>query len=108
MFATFLIGLREGLEAALVVGMLVAYVSRLGRRDVLPRLWAGVGVPVALAVTVIQKGFESLEKDLATHGSLTAGFVPYTDLTEADKRALVDDINTLAEPLSRLTGTILN
>ena len=69
---------------------------------------AATGADGTALVAKIQKGFESLEKDLATHGSLTAGFVPYTDLTEADKRALVDDINTLAEPLSRLTGTILN
>jgi high-affinity iron transporter len=50
--ATFLIGLREGLEAALVVGILAAYLSRLGRRDVLPRLWIGVGLAIVLAVGV--------------------------------------------------------
>ncbi|PRA83163.1 iron uptake transporter permease EfeU [Microbacterium sp. MYb66] len=52
MLATFLIGLREGLEAALVVGILVAYLRRLGRKDALPKLWAGVGLAIALAVAI--------------------------------------------------------
>lgn len=52
MLATFLIGLREGLEAALVVGILVAYLRRLGRGDALPRLWAGVGLAIALALGI--------------------------------------------------------
>lgn len=46
---SFLIGLREGLEAALIVGILVAYLIRRERRDVLPRLWWGVAAAITLA-----------------------------------------------------------
>lgn len=42
MVASFLIGLREGLEAALVVGILVAYLRKTGRSAAVPRLWIGV------------------------------------------------------------------
>ncbi|MBX6390002.1 MAG: FTR1 family protein [Frankia sp.] len=48
MLATFLIGLREGLEAALVVGILLAYVRKIGRDDVVARIWIGVGGAVLL------------------------------------------------------------
>jgi len=47
-----MIGIREGLEGALVIGILIAYVSKIGRRDVIPRLWVGVGLAVAVSLAV--------------------------------------------------------
>ena len=48
--ASYLIGLREGLEATLVVSILVAYLVKSGRRDRLVPLWAGVVAAVAASV----------------------------------------------------------
>ncbi|HWK92995.1 MAG TPA: iron uptake transporter permease EfeU [Luteimicrobium sp.] len=50
MLATFVIGLREGLEAALIVGILAAFLKRNGAS--LRPLWIGIGAAVILSVAV--------------------------------------------------------
>ncbi|MFJ6701267.1 MULTISPECIES: iron uptake transporter permease EfeU [unclassified Streptomyces] len=50
-FPSFLIGLREGLEAGLVVSILVATLVRADARSRLPQVWTGVLAAVALAMS---------------------------------------------------------
>ena len=52
LFSSALIGLREGLEAALVVSILVAFLVKTDRRDHLKWVWTGVGAALAICVAI--------------------------------------------------------
>ena len=82
---TFVIGLREGLEAALIVGIVAAFLGRRGRRDALRQMWIGVGIAVAICfviAVVLQLVSQSLpqrqQEGLETViGSLAVAMVTY-------------------------------
>lgn len=52
MLVPFLIMLREGIEAALIVGIIASYLKQTGRGQWMPAVWIGVFLAVALALLV--------------------------------------------------------
>jgi len=52
MIPTFVITLREGVEASLIVGIIAAFLVKEGRRDAMRQMWVGVAIAIALCVGV--------------------------------------------------------
>jgi high-affinity iron transporter len=60
---TFVIGLREGVEASLIVGIVAAFLQQQGRRDALRAMWAGV-VAALLICSAVAIGLQVLDQEL--------------------------------------------
>src|SRR3954463_6475043 len=52
MLPSFVIGLREGVEAALIVGIIAAFLRQEGRRDALRPMWLRGGLAALLFLAV--------------------------------------------------------
>lgn len=49
MLYSLLITLREGVEMALIVAIVLSYLAKTGRRSAFPRVWAGAGIAAAVS-----------------------------------------------------------
>jgi high-affinity iron transporter len=52
MIPTFVITLREGVEASLIIGIIAAFLVKEGRRDAMRQMWLGIGIAVVLCAGV--------------------------------------------------------
>src|SRR3954454_1306365 len=52
MLPSFVIGLREGVEAALIVGIIASFLRQEGRRDALRPMWIGVVAAIVICAAV--------------------------------------------------------
>ncbi len=52
MIPTFVITLREGVEASLIVGIIAAFLVKEGREDATRQMWIGVAIAIALCTAI--------------------------------------------------------
>src|ERR1700733_8655570 len=52
MIPTFVITLREGVEASLIVGIIAAFLVKEGREDAMRQMWLGVAIAIVLCTAV--------------------------------------------------------
>lgn len=77
MLGNFLIGLREGIEAALVVSILLTYLVRTNRHSLIRFVWYGV-VAAVFASALIAVGLETISSELSeTLALIFAGVVSF-------------------------------
>ena len=114
MFAAYLIMLREGVEATLIVGIVASYLKQSGRAHWLPMVWIGVGAAVAVCLAVgfalvsanhefpqrEQELFEGLVALLAT-GILTSMVFWMKKAARSIKAHLHDSIDNALRPGDR-------
>ena len=106
MLSTFIIALREGLEASLIVGILVAYLVKTDRREHLRSLWTGVTVAIVaslafgafLSYTSAELSDRGEELFAGTTSFLAVGFVTWMVFwMKRTARNLRNELHTKAE-----------
>lgn len=112
MLPALLVALREGVEAALIVGIVLVYLNRTGRRSLAAYAWGGVALAVAAsfaAAVLLQKwqisedGFEGLLMLFA--GVLVVSMVVWMNRVARSLRKEIEQrVEAYAQKTSRAAG----
>jgi high-affinity iron transporter len=112
MLTALLVALREGVEAALVVGIVLVYLNRTGRRSLVGYAWAGVGLACAASIAIAEllqrlrvseDGFEGLLM-LVAAGLVVTMIVWMNRAARHLKREIEDRVEAYAQRSTRAAG----
>ena len=112
MLSALLVALREGVEAALVVGIVLVYLNRTGRPHLARYVWTGMSMAIVLSLGVAlvlqrwqvsEDGFEGLMLLLAAIFVVTM-IVWMNRVARHLKREIEDRVETLAQRTSFSAG----
>src|ERR1700731_3717410 len=112
MLSSLLVALREGVEAALVVGIVLVYLNRTGRRALKNYVWGGVVLASAASIAaaallqrwrVSQDGFEGLLM-LVAAGLVVTMIVWMNRVARHLKREIEERLETYAQRSTRAAG----
>jgi FTR1 family protein len=112
LLSAFLIAIREGVEAALVVGIILVYLSRTGRSHLARFVWYGVAVAAALSLAVAvalerwrisEDGFEGLMLLVASVFVVTM-IVWMNRVARHLKKEIEEKVETYAERAGKAAG----
>ncbi|MGB7310526.1 MAG: FTR1 family protein, partial [Candidatus Acidiferrales bacterium] len=112
MISALLVALREGVEAALIVGIVLVYLNRTGRRALRPYVWAGVGLACAMSIAaaillqrwaISEDGFEGVLMLVAA--ALVVSMIIWMNrIARTLRKEIEQRIETYAQRSSRAAG----
>jgi high-affinity iron transporter len=110
--SALLVALREGVEAALVVGIVLVYLNRTGRRALVPYVWGGVilasAASIAAAIllqrwSISEDGFEGLLM-LVASGLVVTMIIWMNRVARHLKREIERRVEAYAQQSTRAAG----
>ena len=112
MLSAFLIAIREGVEASLVVGIILVYLARTNRSHLVKFVWYGVGLAAALSLGVAialdhwqisEDGFEGLML-LAAAAFVVSMIIWMNRVARHLKKEIEQRVETFAQRAGRAAG----